>query len=75
MTLTWLAHGLASTGHTAEAEALLGELTSSSPRRYVSPYRLALVHSGLGDIDAVFEALEMAYDEREVGIVNLAVEP
>ena len=75
VTLTWLAHGLAAAGHTAEAEALLAELTSSSPRRYVSPYRLALVHSGLGDIDAAFEALEMAHDERAVGIVNLAVEP
>ena len=75
VTLTWLAHGLASAGHTAEAEALLGELTASSPPRYVSPYRLALVHIGLGDVDAAFEALGAAYDERAVGIVNLAVEP
>ena len=60
---------------TADAEALLGELRAASPRRYVSPYRLALVHIGLGNVDAAFAALEAAYDERAVGIVNLVVEP
>ena len=75
VTLTWLAHGLAAAGRTAEAEALLTELTAASPGRYVSPYRLALVHTGLGNTDAAFEALEAAHDERAVGLVNLAVEP
>ena len=73
--LTWLAHGLASAGQTDEAEAVLGELTAAAPGRYVSPYRLALVHTGLGEIDAAFEALEAAHDERAIGLVNLAVEP
>ena len=75
VTLTWLAHGLASTGQIAEAETLLGELTAAAPTRYVSPYRLALVHTGLGNVDAAFAALDAAYNERAVGIINLAVEP
>lgn len=76
VTLSWLAHGLASAGYTAEAQAaLLDELTVSSPPPYVSPYRLALVHTGLGNVDAAFDALEAAHDERAIGIVNLAVEP
>ena len=75
VTLSWLAHGLASAGHTAEAQALLDELTVSSPPPYVSPYRLALVHTGLGNVDAAFDALDAAHDERAIGIVNLAVEP
>ena len=75
VTLTWLAHGLASAGRITEARTLLNELTAASSRRYVSPYRLALVLTGLGAIDAAFEALDAALNERAVGLVTLAVEP
>ena len=73
--LAWLGHGLAAAGRAADARAVLRELEDMASRRYVSPYRLALVHTGLGDKDAAFAALKDACDERAVGLVNVAVEP
>ena len=46
----------------------------ASRQRYVPPYALALVHSGLGDTDAAFEWLERAYAARDVHLMFLTVD-
>jgi hypothetical protein len=48
----------------AEAEKILGELQQQSKVAYVSPYMMAVIYSGLGQRDKVFEFLEKAYEER-----------
>jgi hypothetical protein len=42
---------LASTGRTDEAQAVASALEAIATERYLPPYAVGLVHSGLGDID------------------------
>jgi Flp pilus assembly protein TadD len=65
---------LGRSGRTAEARDVLGALEMASRQRYVPPYALALVHSGLGDADAAFEWLERAYAARDVHLMFLTVD-
>ncbi len=65
---------LGRSGRTTEARDLLGALEMASRQRYVPPYALALVHSGLGDADAAFEWLERAYAARDVHLMFLTVD-
>jgi TolB-like protein/DNA-binding winged helix-turn-helix (wHTH) protein/Tfp pilus assembly protein PilF len=68
-----LAHALA--GETAEAEALLSELTQASRERYVSPFLIASFHLGLRHFDESLDWLAKAYDERVANLVFLGVDP
>jgi Flp pilus assembly protein TadD len=70
-----LAHVYACAGLSSEATGVLGELEDLSQRRYVSPYWLALVYSGLGDRGRALELLGRAYEERDVWMTWLRVEP
>lgn len=63
--LAGLAHAFANAGHRPEAEELLQELVTCQ-RYYVDPYNLAIVHSGLGELERVFECLEKAYRARSM---------
>ncbi len=56
------AYGLA--GQIDEGRTVLGELEELSRQRYVSPYHIAYVYTGLGDQEKAMELLERAYDER-----------
>jgi len=47
----------------------------SAKGRYVSPYKVATIHLGLGDEDQAFEWLERAYRESSLLLVYLNVEP
>ncbi|MGH7688877.1 MAG: hypothetical protein ACREN3_04660, partial [Gemmatimonadaceae bacterium] len=47
-----------------EARAILTELEALAGERYVSPYHLAYVHTGLGDADRAMDCLERAFTER-----------
>ena len=73
--LAALAHVYACAGLSSEATGVLGELEDLSQRRYVSPYWLALVYSGLGDRGRALELLGRAYEERDVWMTWLRVEP
>jgi tetratricopeptide (TPR) repeat protein len=73
--LAALAHVYACAGESSEAGAMLDELENMSQRRYVSPYWLALVYSGLGDRARALELLGRAYAERDVWLTWLGVEP
>ena len=64
-----LAHAYAKAGQTARAKAILAELGRPEPDRFVPAYYFALIHTGLGDEDRAFAALERAFEER-VGPIN-----
>jgi hypothetical protein len=53
----------------------LRELEEISARRHVSAYWLSIVHAGLGMHDAAFKWLEKAFEERDVWLVWMKMEP
>jgi tetratricopeptide (TPR) repeat protein len=65
------AYGLA--GERTKGQSILRKLTALSRRRYVSPFDLAVVHAGLGDLTAMFQRLEEAYAERVFRIIELTL--
>jgi serine/threonine-protein kinase len=62
--LAQLGQAYATVGRTAEARQLLAELHAMSQERYVSPYHMAYVYTGLGEQDEAMLWLERAYEER-----------
>src|SRR5579884_207684 len=70
-----LAHATAVAANPAAAREMLATLRATADRRYVSPWWMAIVHAGLGEIDAAFDALHAACEERDVWLVWLGVEP
>ena len=59
----------------ADANRVLGELTSASRHSYVPPYYIALVHNGLSQPNEALDWLERGYEERDVRMVFLGVDP
>jgi len=73
--LAALAHLLACTGESSEAAGLIAELENLSQRRYVSPYWLGLVYTGLGNRARALDLLDRAYADRDVWLTWLGVDP
>ena len=79
--LALLGHAYAASGKTKEARQVLSDLHDLSDareaesRRYVSPYTVAAIYTGLGDKDQAFKWLEQANEERDVWLMNLKVDP
>jgi len=71
----WLGHAYGVTGHRAEALRVLAELTERSKREYILPYALAIIHTGLGQIDSAMDQLEESYRRRDEQLAMLAVDP
>jgi hypothetical protein len=44
-------------------------------RRYVSPYTIAAIYAGLGDKDQAFKWLEKAFEQGDIWLMNLKVDP
>ena len=65
----------AMSGRRGEADRMLRELEAMSEQRYVPPYNVALVYHGLGDSGEALKLLEKAYQERDVHMVFLGVDP
>jgi serine/threonine-protein kinase len=57
-----LAYGLA--GRRSDALKILAEMKQASQKRYISPYDLAAVYSGLGRMDEAFRLLDQALEQR-----------
>jgi TolB-like protein/Tfp pilus assembly protein PilF len=73
--MAWLAHARAVLGDRAAAVGWLTRLERLARQRYVSPHHLAIAHTGLGDLDAAFAALEDAARDRDPALANVAVDP
>jgi len=73
--LAFLARADALAGKTDEARKILAQLRELSARRYVSPYRVAMIYAGLGDKEQTLAWLEKAYQQRVHNMIFLKVEP
>jgi DNA-binding winged helix-turn-helix (wHTH) protein/TolB-like protein/Tfp pilus assembly protein PilF len=72
--LSLLGHAYAASGKKADAQRILAELDQQK-QRYVSPYTIATIYAGLGDKDQAFRLLEKAFEERDIWLMNLKVDP
>jgi TolB-like protein/Tfp pilus assembly protein PilF len=66
---------LARTGRQEDARHILKALEAAAQQRYVPPYAFALIYTGLGQPDAVFDWLQRAHAARDVHLVFLTVDP
>jgi eukaryotic-like serine/threonine-protein kinase len=64
MYLAQLGQAYAMAGKTANARDVLRQLEQLSQARYVSPYHMAYVYTGLGEPDRAIDFLERAYEQR-----------
>ncbi len=70
-----LGHAYARAGRRDQAGGMLSKLDSLSQRRYVSLYWRSIVYAGLGAKDLALEAIEKAFEDRDVWLIWLKVEP
>ena len=73
--LSRLGYAYGRAGKTAEANAILARLKEESKRRYIPAHHFAFLHLGLGHNDALFTALETAWQERSDYLPYINVEP
>ena len=59
-----LGEAYAIAGMADRAQEILRQLTDESRTRYVAPYHLAYVHTGLGRYDEAMDCLERAFQQR-----------
>jgi serine/threonine-protein kinase len=74
-TIAELGYAYGMTGRRAEAQKVLDELNELSKRRYVLPYFIATIHTGLGNKDQAFAWFEKAYEDRHPGLVLISIDP
>jgi DNA-binding winged helix-turn-helix (wHTH) protein/TolB-like protein/thioredoxin-like negative regulator of GroEL len=65
----------ATSGQRQLAQRTLSEMRAAAERTYVPPYHFALVYQGLRDGDNALRWLETAYQDRDVRMVFLGVDP
>ena len=58
-------------GKVGETREVLRRLEEVSRQRYVSPYHMAYVYTGLGEQDKAMDLLERAYEERSGGLYGV----
>lgn len=73
--LALLGHAYAVSGNAIEARKVLKDLSDLRNRRYVSSSTVAAIYAALGEKDEAFNWLEKAYEERDVWLMNLKVDP
>jgi tetratricopeptide (TPR) repeat protein len=71
----FLGYALAKSGKQAEARTELAALLKLSTERYVPPYHIALIYSGLGESDEMLAWLERGFQEQDPRMIFLKVEP
>ena len=70
-----LGHAYAAAGHTDDALRVLGELEQQARNSPVPPDYLALIHTGLGNVDEAIEHLKQALQQRSWNLAYLRAEP
>ncbi len=68
-----LARAYALAGETTKALNILHELKALGEQRYVSPFDIAVVYVGLGELTLAFQWLEDAYRQRVFRIIELTL--
>ena len=58
-------------GKLGEARDVLRRVEEVSRQRYVSPYHMAYVYTGLGEHEKAMDLLEQAYEERSGGLYGI----
>ena len=71
MYLAQLGQAYAVTGNPTRARELLQTLDEIAKQRYVSPYHVAYVYTGLGEADRAIDLLERAYNERAGSVYGI----
>ncbi len=71
MYLAQLGEAFGLTGRTSEAREVLQQIEELSKQRYVSPYHIAYVYTGLGEQDRAMDMLERAYEERAGAVFGI----
>jgi serine/threonine protein kinase/tetratricopeptide (TPR) repeat protein len=66
-----LGQAYAMAGKTADAREMLRQLEQLSQKRYVSPYHMAYVYTGLGETDRAMDLLEQAFEERAGSVYGI----
>ena len=69
-----LGYALGQSGRVEEARAVLRDMQAKSRDVFISPSMIGLVQVGLGENDAALEALERAYEERDIRLVFLQID-
>ena len=75
LVLAALGYTYAVAGRAKEARAVIGELEAQAKEKNVSPYRFALVYTGLGDKDMAFRWLNRAYEEQDIMMIHVNITP
>ena len=73
--LAHLGYVYAVSGRRNVAQKVLDELEELSNRDYVPSYYKAVIHAGLDQKEQAFEWLEKAYQEHDLNLIPLAVDP
>ena len=71
--LALLGRAYALAGERQVARGVLEEMTALAQRMYVSPFDLAIVHAGLGDLPTAFACFEDAFQQRVFRLVELTL--
>jgi serine/threonine-protein kinase len=74
-TVSMIGYVSALAGDATKARAMLDELKSRSAHQYVPRYNIAVVHLALAEQDEAFAWLEKAYEEHDVLVSFLKVDP
>ena len=70
-----LGHAYGEAGRMEDAQRVLDEMTAQRQKWYVPPVQIAFVCLGLGDLDAAFHWLDIAYKEKSWELVFAREEP
>lgn len=73
--LSALGYAYARAGRTNEAQTILNKFEETRKRRYVSPFLIALLCTGLDKKDEALDWLNKAYDERDPQLIWVKLEP